>query len=183
MTAALLTRAELLELLPEAWPGLSKCLDALERKSEDPVTVRTVRRLLASAAVEIRTRDDDEKRAALLDFLGGAVVSRAAHEERVRELIYANNREVERGRAAREFVRFVATMTSVECDCDDMASELKKQAAAIINGWGGSRTFRPKYGANERDRAASILSTAARNGHSPEELVDMVATALGLDMA
>ena len=94
----LFTREQLLELLPEAWPGLSKALKAFGR--DDPLSVAIIRKLLASAAVEIRARDDEEKRRALLDLLDGAVVTREQHDARVTELLDANNVAVGRLRKA-----------------------------------------------------------------------------------
>ena len=100
----LLGRDELLKVLPEGWPGLSKALDLLERGKSDPLAVSIVRKLLASAAVELRIADDAAKRRALLDFLGGAVVTREAHEARVSELLAANSALVHENRRLRRLI-------------------------------------------------------------------------------
>lgn len=173
-------RGELLELLPERWPGLSRSLDTLKRV--DSLAVAVVRRILGSCYAALLENDVAEQRQALLELLGGAVVTRDEHETRVSGLIAANNRELERGREARAFARKVATMTDVEVDFEPVR-DLRTEARIVTGDYPGPSHWRPRYGANERERAAFMLQQAQRNGHSAAEVVDLVAEALGMERA
>lgn len=181
----LLTRGELVDYLPENWPGLTKSLNALARV--DGLAVLIVRRLLVSAKLALEADDRDNARATLLELLEGAVITREAHEARVNELLAANNQLLEKtreGQRARQFLHMVATMTAIEADCD--AGSLRDEARALIGSLypGENLTrWRPRYGENERDRAASIIGRRTSDHELALALVDEVAEALGMERA
>lgn len=180
----LLSRAELLEFLPENWPGLSKSLDMLAR--HDGIAVAIIRRLLVSARAALEADDKANARSTILELLEGAVITREAHEARVAELLAANNQLLEKareGQRARQFLHMVATLSPVEADCD--AGSLRDEARRILEPEAGSywQKWRPRYGENEREHAAHKLRTSGLGPSRAEELVDLIAEALGLERA